>query len=63
MKQLQGSMDVIRTACIPKTKVNEELVDGLKIGNFPDNRNLKCYTQCVAQMGGIVSLLNFLSRK
>ncbi len=55
MKQLNASMETIRNACIPKAKVSVELVDGMKQGNFVEDKSLKCYTQCVAQMGGVVS--------
>lgn len=35
---------------------NLEMVDGLREGQFPDVKELKCYTLCVAQMGGTVSV-------
>ncbi len=48
----------MRSVCGPKHKLSEEIMDGVKNGQFiDDNKDLKCYTLCIAQMAGTVSIL------
>ncbi|XP_043504616.1 general odorant-binding protein 72-like [Polistes fuscatus] len=47
LEQMQKTAVGIRNSCITKTGVKTELVDGLKTGQFPEDHELQCYTQCV----------------
>ncbi|XP_014604972.1 PREDICTED: general odorant-binding protein 72-like isoform X1 [Polistes canadensis] len=47
LEQMQKTAIGIRNSCITKTGVKTELVDGLKTGQFPEDHDLQCYTQCV----------------
>lgn len=57
MKQLKNSLEMMRKACAPKYNVVEASLDELKAGRFADgaDKELKCYTMCIAQMAGTVS--------
>lgn len=57
MKQIQNTMDVIRNACTSKyPKLDINIRDNVKNGQFvDDNKDLRCYTLCVAEMAGTVS--------
>nr|QGW50689.1 odorant-binding protein 25 [Propsilocerus akamusi] len=62
MAQMEKTMQTMRSICGPKNKVSNELIDGLKRGEFlDDNKDLKCYTLCVAQMAGTLSKRNEIS--
>ncbi|GAB0093118.1 General odorant-binding protein lush [Sergentomyia squamirostris] len=54
MKQIQNTMDVIRNACSSKyPNLDPDIRDNVKNGKFvDDNKDLKCYTLCVAEMAG-----------
>ncbi|CAO1416158.1 unnamed protein product [Diamesa tonsa] len=52
VKQMQTTMETMRSICGPKSKVTDDQIDGLKKGAFTEDRDLKCYTLCVAQMAG-----------
>ncbi|XP_040165478.1 general odorant-binding protein lush-like [Anopheles arabiensis] len=54
-KQLINSMDMMRSACAPKFKVSTEMLDNLRGGIFAEDRELKCYTMCIAQMAGTMN--------
>ncbi|XP_053665077.1 general odorant-binding protein lush-like [Anopheles marshallii] len=54
-KQLINSMDMMRSACAPKFKVTTEMLDDLRNGVFVEDRELKCYTLCIAQMAGTMN--------
>ncbi|XP_015182716.1 PREDICTED: general odorant-binding protein 72-like isoform X2 [Polistes dominula] len=47
LEQMQKTATGIRNSCITKTGVKAELVDGLKTGQYPEDHDLQCYTQCV----------------
>lgn len=56
-KQLLASMDMMRSACAPKfPKLTADDFDALRAGKNldADNKDLKCYTACIAQMTGTV---------
>ncbi|XP_055592775.1 general odorant-binding protein lush [Uranotaenia lowii] len=63
MKQLRNSLDVMRRACAPKFNVEAAALDQLKEGKFkPDpEKELKCYTMCIAQMAGTMTKKGELS--
>lgn len=44
MSQMEKTMETMRSICGPKYKLSDEMIDGMKKGNFPDNKDLKCYT-------------------
>lgn len=50
--------EMIRNVCIGKTKISEDLVNFLREPSFPDNKELKCYVNCVMEMMQVVSLRN-----
>ncbi|XP_052870472.1 general odorant-binding protein lush-like isoform X1 [Anopheles cruzii] len=54
-KQLISSMDMMRSACAPKFQVTTETLDNLRKGIFVEDRELKCYTMCIAQMAGTMT--------
>ncbi|XP_046830590.1 uncharacterized protein LOC124429403 [Vespa crabro] len=47
IEQMQKTATGIRNTCITKTGVKAELVDGMKTGQYPEDHDLQCYTQCV----------------
>ncbi|XP_035792007.1 general odorant-binding protein lush-like [Anopheles albimanus] len=57
MKQLTNSMDMMRGACAPKFKLDEVELHGLRKSVFPPDpdKELKCYTLCIAQMAGTMT--------
>uniref|UniRef100_A0A9I3K5D0 Odorant-binding protein 5 n=1 Tax=Anopheles maculatus TaxID=74869 RepID=A0A9I3K5D0_9DIPT len=57
MKQLTNSMDMMRSACAPKFKIEEADLHGLRKSVFPaePDKELKCYTMCIAQMAGTMT--------
>lgn len=62
MQQMEKTMATMRSVCGPKHKLSEELMDGIKKGEFIEgNKDLKCYTLCIAQMAGTVTKRNDLS--
>ncbi|XP_053671189.1 general odorant-binding protein lush-like [Anopheles nili] len=57
MKQLTNSMDMMRQACAPKFNIEEAELHGLRKSIFPaaPDKELKCYTMCIAQMAGTMT--------
>ncbi|XP_076748556.1 odorant binding protein 5 [Xylocopa sonorina] len=37
----------MRKTCLQKIDTTEELVEGIQRGEFPDDYNLMCYTNCI----------------
>jgi PBP/GOBP family len=58
---MEKTMETMRSICGPKFKLQDETIDGMKKGLFPENKDLKCYTLCVAQMAGTLSKKNEIS--
>uniref|UniRef100_A0A8W7PPC8 Odorant-binding protein 8 n=1 Tax=Anopheles coluzzii TaxID=1518534 RepID=A0A8W7PPC8_ANOCL len=50
VEQMMKSGEMIRSVCLGKTKVAEELVNGLRESKFADVKELKCYVNCVMEM-------------
>ncbi|XP_058837116.1 general odorant-binding protein 72-like [Topomyia yanbarensis] len=50
VEQMNKAGEMMRNVCLGKTKVSEELVNGLRESNFPDVKELKCYVNCVMEM-------------
>ncbi|XP_062554526.1 general odorant-binding protein lush [Armigeres subalbatus] len=63
IKQLKNSLDMMRKACAPKFNVVEAALDELKAGRFSEDadKELKCYTMCIAQMAGTLTKKGDLS--
>ncbi|XP_058055306.1 general odorant-binding protein lush-like [Anopheles bellator] len=63
LKQLTNSMDMMRQACAPKFKLDEAELYGLRKSVFPPDpdKELKCYTLCIAQMAGTMTKKGELS--
>ncbi|XP_016931057.2 general odorant-binding protein lush [Drosophila suzukii] len=57
MDQFLSSLDMIRSGCAPKFKLNIEDLDRLRVGDFsfPPSQDLMCYTKCVSLMAGTVN--------
>ncbi|XP_053677353.1 general odorant-binding protein lush-like [Anopheles nili] len=53
--QMINSMDMMRSGCAPKFKVTTEMLDNLRKGIFEEDRELKCYTACIAKMIGTLN--------
>lgn len=56
MKQLQSTMESIRSVCEPKYKGDTAKIDVIKTGQFFEEKAVKCYVLCVVQMAGTVSI-------
>lgn len=54
MKQLEKTMETLRNTCTPQfPTLTQEHLDGIKTGGFlEDNKDLKCYVKCIADMAG-----------
>uniref|UniRef100_A0A182SD68 Uncharacterized protein n=1 Tax=Anopheles maculatus TaxID=74869 RepID=A0A182SD68_9DIPT len=50
VEQMMKSGEMIRSVCLGKTKVSEELANGLRESKFVDVKELKCYVNCVMEM-------------
>lgn len=55
MEQMAKASEMMRGVCIGKTKAPMDLVDGLGRGEFAENKDLKCYANCVLEMMQAVS--------
>nr|AGI04325.1 obp55 [Aedes albopictus] len=54
VEQMQKTGEMIRNVCIGKLKVGEDLVNMLGNKQFPDNKELKCYVNCIFEMMRVV---------
>ncbi|EAT48980.1 AAEL000073-PA [Aedes aegypti] len=50
MEQLAKASEMMRGVCVGKTKAPLDLIDGLGRGEFVENKDLKCYANCVLEM-------------
>ena len=50
LEQMKQSTEPIRMVCIQKTKVSEELLENMRGGKLEDQKELKCYVNCVLEM-------------
>ncbi|KAL9908828.1 lush [Glossina fuscipes fuscipes] len=61
-QQFEQSLAMMRNGCAPKFKLTTEQLDGLRVGNFDaNNKDLKCYTKCIAQLAGTLTKKGELS--
>uniref|UniRef100_A0A1B0A262 Uncharacterized protein n=1 Tax=Glossina pallidipes TaxID=7398 RepID=A0A1B0A262_GLOPL len=50
-EQMRSAANLMRDVCLPKfPKVSKETADGIRNGNLPDNKDAKCYINCVMEM-------------
>ncbi|XP_054728757.1 general odorant-binding protein 19a [Anastrepha obliqua] len=50
-EQMIAAGKLMRDVCLPKfSKVSTEVADGIKLGNVPDTKDVKCYINCVMEM-------------
>ncbi|XP_076395900.1 odorant binding protein 6 [Megachile rotundata] len=49
-EQMEKMAKGMRTTCLQKIDTTEELVAGIRRGEFPDDQNLKCYTHCIMKI-------------
>ncbi|XP_053689183.1 general odorant-binding protein 72-like [Sabethes cyaneus] len=50
VEQMMKTGEMMRNVCLGKTKVGEDMVNGLRESKFPDVKELKCYVNCVMEM-------------
>ncbi|KAJ9575545.1 hypothetical protein L9F63_007586 [Diploptera punctata] len=50
MAQNDDTGKLIRAKCQPESGVSTDLIEGVKQGNLPDDKNLKCYMKCAMTM-------------
>lgn len=62
LEQMQQASEPIRMVCIQKTKVSEELLANLRAGKLDDQKELKCYVNCVIEMMQMVRMVELTSR-
>uniref|UniRef100_A0A1A9WX30 Uncharacterized protein n=1 Tax=Glossina brevipalpis TaxID=37001 RepID=A0A1A9WX30_9MUSC len=50
-EQMKSAANLMRDVCLPKfPKVNKDMADQIRQGNIPDNKDAKCYINCVMEM-------------
>lgn len=50
---------LMRDVCLPKfPKITKEIADGIRAGNLPNEKDAKCYVNCILEMMQTVSALN-----
>nr|BAI82445.1 odorant binding protein 5 [Delia antiqua] len=50
-EQMWAAGALMRDVCFPKfPKVSKELADEIKAGNLPDEKDAKCYVNCILEM-------------
>ncbi|XP_076477776.1 odorant binding protein 5 isoform X2 [Bombus vancouverensis nearcticus] len=40
----------LRRSCLQKIDISEDKVEGMRRGEFPEDPNLKCYTNCIMKL-------------
>lgn len=50
IEQMQQAAEPVRMMCIQKTKVSEDVLANMKAGKLEDQKELKCYVNCVLEM-------------
>lgn len=55
LEQMKQAAEPVKLVCIPKTKVSEDALAGLKEGKLTEQKELKCYINCVLEMMQTVS--------
>jgi hypothetical protein len=55
IEQMQQAAEPIRLVCIQKSKVSEDALASMRAGKLEDQKELKCYVNCVLEMMQTVS--------
>ncbi|XP_037036886.1 general odorant-binding protein 72-like [Bradysia coprophila] len=50
VQQMEYAGKAIRDTCKPQFNVSDEIINGMKIGQFPENDDLKCFVNCVMEL-------------
>jgi hypothetical protein len=50
IEQMQQAAEPVRLVCIQKSKVSEEALANIRAGRLEDQKELKCYVNCVLEM-------------
>lgn len=50
MEQMEKASEPIRMVCIQKSKVSEDALMNMRAGILGDQKELKCYVNCVLEM-------------
>lgn len=54
IEQMQQASEPIRMVCIQKSKVSEDVLLNMRAGKLDDQKELKCYVNCVLEMMQVV---------
>ncbi|XP_067637842.1 general odorant-binding protein 19a isoform X4 [Eurosta solidaginis] len=50
-EQMMAAGKLMRDVCLPKfPKISAETADGIRSGNIPDQKDVKCYITCILEM-------------
>ncbi|GAB0089728.1 General odorant-binding protein 72 [Sergentomyia squamirostris] len=47
VEQMQKAGELVRSICQPKFKIDDDVANGLGKGVFPEDKNTKCYVNCI----------------
>lgn len=50
IEQMQQAAEPVRMVCIQKSKVSEDALANMRAGKLEDQKELKCYVNCVLEM-------------
>lgn len=50
IEQMQQAAEPIKMVCVQKTKVGDDLLLDLRAGKLGEQKELKCYVNCVLEM-------------
>ncbi|XP_055696847.1 general odorant-binding protein 72-like [Phlebotomus papatasi] len=48
---MKRAEQLVRRTCQPKTKATDEAIKAINERNFPEEKSIKCYLNCVLEMG------------
>lgn len=53
---------LMRDVCFPKfPKVTKEIADGIRAGNLPNDKDAKCYVNCILEMMQTVRIMMIMN--
>ena len=59
--QMFAAGGLMRDVCLPKfPKVTKEIADGIREGNLPNEKDPKCYVNCILEMMQTVTINNMV---
>ncbi|XP_030381612.1 general odorant-binding protein 19a [Scaptodrosophila lebanonensis] len=60
-EQMYAAGKMMRQVCLPKfPKITEEVADGIRNGVIPDDKDVKCYVNCIMEMMQTIKKGKFL---